>query len=229
MTLTLGEEYRMRMERWWQQCLDRYVVPALPGEWAASGALLYRAPAEWLMCGVVMSGVGGSSSSFRLSAVVQSLPEPNLYITGPHLLLLRRGPDLGNFAVPSTVEDAEPMMREVLELIRGQALPYLDATGNLPGYIAATEKLALEQPANFLYHATLFYARLATGDINGAQQAATAFDTAAALEPVVRTPWLPERRTHIAHIMNTAHHNPAAAQAILREQAHQTRTALGIT
>src|SRR5687768_3868566 len=106
----------------WRRTLNRFVLPQLPGAWRVSGALAYREPAEWLLCGLVMSNVA-TSSRFKVSAVVQLLAVPNRNITGPHLLQLGRGTGRAVWDSPATVEDAASAMTDLVALIQAEALP----------------------------------------------------------------------------------------------------------
>jgi hypothetical protein len=209
----------------WRQCLARYVIPELPGDWKTAKNVLYREPADWLLHAVVMGQLYSNSETFSLTAIVQLLPKPGPGLAGGLQHLTNRGPKGRVLYVPETVEAAEPVMRLVLETVTSEVLPYFAKAPDLSAYIAAFRKQAKGSPINPRLHEELFYARLAAGDQLGALRAA------ADVERTTRTDtiqWVQELRAHIGRLAALTRDDPAAALDVLREQAAATRATLHI-
>jgi hypothetical protein len=209
----------------WRQCLARYVIPELPGRWKTTTAILYREPVDWLLHAVVMGQLYSTSETFSLTAIVQLLPVPAPGLAGGLHHLMNRGPTGRRLHAPDSIDTAEPVMRLVLDIVTGEALPYLAKVPDLSAYITAVTEMSRSNPINSRLHEELFYAHLATGDQLGALRAA------ADVERTTRTDtnqWIQGLRAHIAGLAALTRQDPAAALDVLRTQAATTRTTLHI-
>jgi hypothetical protein len=146
-------------------------------------------------------------------------------LTGPHFHVLGHGTPRGIWESPTTVADAQPVMLDVLDLIRTQALPYLDRLGDLEALTAEVERLARDHPMNSNHHEQLFICRLLQDDIHGALHTAEQAVTTARADGRQAALDVAQRVTQTASI---AADNAAAAVEILRARAVETRRRLGL-
>lgn len=92
-------------------------------EFCAAGT--FPRPVEWILPAIAFVSVR-TSSVFKTTATVQLLAKSTEYLTGPHFDESGYGtPRVGRWESPTNLADAEPVMREVLDLIQAEALPYL--------------------------------------------------------------------------------------------------------
>lgn len=200
----------------WRRSVARYVVPELPGTWSTSGTMLYREPVDWILPCLSMT-VGRSGNDFQVSSIVLLLAKPEKYLGGPYLATLRI------WDSPATVEDAEPVMRELADLVRGEVLPSFDRLGTVDGYAGDFEPKALDWPGNVHHQELLFCLRLIQGRVDAALEAAEATRRAAEAET---RDWAKEVGHRVVRIAEIARRSPEDAVAVLREQADWTRANL---
>lgn len=208
----------------WRRCVKKFVIPELPGEWNTARSILYRDPADWILCCVALSN-SRWSSSFTVDAVVQLLAVPHENLVGPNLHSLGRLSGRGLWDAPASVADAAPVMGEVLDLIRAEALPLFDSLGTIAGYRDNAERLAEEKPIDPHYHEQVFCLRLIQGDTAGALQAAEAAERTARADG---RPWALELATRVNQVATTAQRDHAKAVEMLRGHAQGTRKNLGL-
>ena len=206
--------------RLWRQAVTRHLIPSLPGTWNIAGKqVLFREPVEWILPAIAF-GTLRHSSTFVVTAVVQLLARPTEHLTGPHLRQLGRGSRRGHWESPTTLVDAEPVMRQVLDLIQAEALPYLDRLSNLEALTAEHERLAQEVPEDVHYQESLFICRLLQNDLAGALQAA---EQAAGAGRADGRDWALKVAERVTETASVAARDRTEAVEILRGRAQESR------
>jgi hypothetical protein len=208
----------------WRQATSRFLLPDLPGAWQSAGWAVHRDSGGWFTQSVLASI---SWSTLRVAAIVQFLAVPTDYWVAD--VSLELGP---RWTVPATVEDAEPMMRELAQLIPAKAVPFFDERATLEGRLSYLRQrvAALEERTGRGYldsnvDEELAYVHLLRGDLDGVAQAATWSEQAVA-EDVPG--WAVEANNRVQRVAASALRDPDEAIGILREQMAWTRKALRI-
>lgn len=207
-------------ESMWRRAAITYLAPELPGRWHAASSVLYREPLDWIITCLSLRN-SKFSSDFTVSAKAHLLAVPANGLPGPYLLTLQ--PARGLWKAPATLPDAEPIMREIAELAREKALPFLDRMGTIAGYRAAAEAEAQQWPLSVASQETAFCIRLIDGDVPAALEAATAVRHAVAANT---NPYHQEAGRRVARAAQLAQENLPAALHQLREQTTHIRTIL---
>jgi hypothetical protein len=209
----------------WRQAASRYLLPDLPGRWQVGGWAVHRDSGGWFSQAVLASI---SWSTLRVNAIVQFLAVPR------YAWMADVSSELGTgWTVPATIEDAEPIMRELAQLIPAQAVRFFDEHATLEARLSyLRQRVAmLEEHTNgsgFLDHNVdeeLAYVHLLRGDLDGVAQAAQWAEQAAAHDS---SPWAVEANNRVQRVATAARRDPDEATRMLREQAAWTRKALKI-
>jgi hypothetical protein len=208
----------------WRRSVDRYVLPHLPGTWQVRGHLMYREPVDWILCCLALDN-SRHSSKFGAVAVVQLLAIPFPHLSGPNLWELGHGTGRGHWEAPTTIEDAEPAMRDMLSLARAEALPRFDRLGTIDGYAQAAAERAANQPNDVNYQEQLFCIQLIHGDTDAALHTA---DTAHRTGHDDGRPWAIDVANRVTTTAAIARQNLEAAIEHLRSHADWTRQRLGL-
>lgn len=208
----------------WRRGVTKYVIPHLPGDWKVAKAILYREPADWLLCYVSME-TSRWSSAYRVAAIVQLLAVRKEYQTGLMMQDLRDATGRGLWQSAANLTEVEPAMREILDLIQTEALPIFDRVGNIAGYARLAEERARQQPMDVHFQHNVFCLRLLQGDVEGALSTAEAVHRAAHADGA---DWALGIDTNVAGIAQAAQRNPDEAIEMLRSNAAYTRTHLGL-
>jgi hypothetical protein len=209
----------------WRQAASRFLVPDLSGGWQSAGWAVHRDSGGWFTQSLLASI---SWSVLKVNAIVQFLAVPKDHWVAN--VSLELGP---RWTVPTTVEDAEPMMREISQLIPAKAIPFFDEQATLTGRLSY-----LRQQVDMLHEYTggsgfldvnvdeeLVYVHLLRGDLDGVAEAAQWAQQAAAYDG---RPWAIDANNRAQKVAALARRDPDEAVRILREQMAWTRTALKI-
>lgn len=207
----------------WRRSLKKYVMPNLPGGWDVARSILYREPVGWVVCYLTLSN-SHWSSDYSVYAIVQLLAVPRKYQSSPSMDRLGHGAGQW-WKAANTLTEAEPVMREILELIQAEALPVFDRLGSVSGYAAFVEDLARNRPPNHLFYEEVCYAHLIQGDIAGAALAAEAAHNAAHADGRQFSLEVSDR---VSRTMDAAQRSLTEAIEMLRANADYARTHLGL-
>lgn len=209
--------------------MKRYVIPQLPGDWdvaSRSGGFLYRRPTSWLAhCVVLCNSV--YSTAFHAEYLVLLLAKPSDVVTGRWQRFRQLGeihpfwPD----PAPTSVPEAEDPMLEILDLIRDQALPYFDRSGTLATFAPLVEADAAQGPENVHYQEELFCLQVIQGNLEAALRTADVAESAARDDGRDWAVAVGQRVRQNAEAIRRA---PSSGIRIMRAQAEQTRSNLGI-
>jgi hypothetical protein len=166
--------------RTWRQAATRHLLPDLPGNWQVSGWAVHRDSAGWFSQAVLASI---SRSTLSVAAIVQFLARPkDAWIANVSL-------ELGRWlTVPATVEDTEPVMHELAQLIPANAVPFFDEHATPEGrlsYLRRQVAMSAERTGGSGYSDVnvdeeLTYVHLLRGDLDGVVEAARWTEQAAA-------------------------------------------------
>jgi hypothetical protein len=209
----------------WRQAVSRFLLPDLPGGWQSAGWAVHRDSGGWLSQSLLASI---SWSTLKVGAIVQFLAVPKDYWVAN--VSLELGP---RWEVPATVDDAEPVMREMAQLIPAKAVPFFDEQATLTARLSY-----LRRRVDMLHEHTggngfldvnvdeeLVYVQLLRGDLDGVAEAARWAEQAAAHDG---RPWAIDASSRAQKVAAAARRDPDEAIDILREQATWTRKALKI-
>jgi hypothetical protein len=210
----------------WRKCVVQYVIPNLPGTWAVRRFTLYQEPVDWLLRALLMDG-SRFSTDYGIAVTVQLLAVPFEYNT-THIpwYLSQYGSQTGGrrrWHAPATVAESEADMREILDLIISDALPFFAEAGTIPGYLAALQERNTGVNCHLLEE--ICYLQLIQNDIEGALRTA---ETTSQIAPDPDRPWIKEVIDRIRHTTDTARRSPAEALDILRSNVAYTRSKLGL-
>lgn len=186
--------------------------------------MLYREPADWILCYLHM-GTSRWSSNYTVMAIVQLLAVPKEFMTGLSMRPLGQGTSRGMWKAAANVVEAEPAMRDILELIQTEALPEFDRVGTVPGYTALAEELARRDPQDVHYNEAVFCLRLIRDDIEGALRAAEAVSRAARADGA---DWALELDARVTRTADAVRRDPGEALQLLRANVAFTRSHLGL-
>ncbi|WP_250034648.1 hypothetical protein [Paractinoplanes maris] len=216
--------------RVWGGGMRRYVIPRLPGEWdvaSRSGRFLYRRPANWLACCVTLGG-SNFSTAFDAKYLVVLLAKPDDGVTGRWQYFKSLG-DIHPYwpaPAPTSVEEAEGPMLEILDLIRDQALPYFDRFGTLATFAPLVEADAAQRPENFHFQEELFCLQVIRGDLEAAVRTADVAESAARDDG---SDWALAVGRRVRQNAEAIRRDPASGIRLMRAQVEHTRSHLGIT
>jgi hypothetical protein len=117
-----GRPVKLRPGPIWPQALTRYALPQLPGDWLVLDDEIVALPV-----GPVAQVVRRYNSGMQVAVHPLSVASMGWEANG-----LRLGGLWPSFA---TVEQGEPEMQRLVEVIRQEAMPYLNRYGSLEGYL----------------------------------------------------------------------------------------------
>jgi hypothetical protein len=209
--------------------MKRYVIPQLPGGWevaSRSGGFLYRRPTSWLACCVVLWN-SNYSTAFHAEYLVFLLAEPSDVVTGrwQRFRALREIHPSWPAPAPTSVPEAEGPMLEILDLIRDQALPYFDRFGKLATFAPLVEADAAQWPENVHYQEELFCLQVIQGNLEAALRTADVAESAGRDDG---RDWAVAVGQRVRRNADAIRRDPSAGIHIMRAQAGQTRSDLGI-
>jgi hypothetical protein len=121
------------------------------------------------------------STAFKAEYLVILLTKPTDWVSG-RFQAFHSLPGIFPYwsaPAPKSVAEAELPMRQILELIRDQALPYFDQVGTLPGFTALVETEAASHPEDVNIQEELFCLQLINGNLDAALRTAEIADHAA--------------------------------------------------
>jgi hypothetical protein len=212
----------------WTQAAKRYLLPQLPG-WAATGWIVYPTPADGPLSRVLVTSVMSYRTHFVVNATVQLLVVPRKHWLAECIAPL--GGDLKRFPVPETVADFEPVMLDIAELARRDALPFFDTQATLAarlrylhGRVADLDRVVGGggwQDMNL--DEELVYTNLLLGDLDQAHTYAAWADRALAVRPV---DWAVTAHQRVTRVMLASQDSLDAAIRILDEHEAFTREKL---
>lgn len=208
----------------WNKYAKEYLIPQLPGSWKVSKGVLRREPTDWILCGLSVN-TSNWSSDYKVHIVVQLLAFPIEFPTGIAPRILGHGTVRRLWKTPADVAEAESEMREILDLIRIEALPEFDRLGTIPQYAALAKEIARRDPQDPNYHEQVFCVRLLQGDIQGAERAA---DAAVRAAEVADVSWAAAVAERVTRTMEAARRSTDEAIGILRENRAYTCRKLGL-
>jgi hypothetical protein len=211
----------------WRKLAATYLLPELPGRWRADGWVLHAEPREWFAPAVIISLTPGGLA-FNVNANVQFLPVPRDYWSADNSLQATKSHI--SWDSPSTVEDAVPVMAEVLTYAREECVPFLDRWATMDGRLAfQRERIAAInahrggdlawQDVNL--DEELCYSHLLIGDRAGAERYAEWAARTAQVDPRA---WAQQARDRVAGVIGA----PDGGLALLQQQADFTRAALHV-
>jgi hypothetical protein len=210
----------------WRQAVNRYLLPDLPGQWTAAGWAVHQRPAGWLTRTVLASI---HWSTLRANAVVQFLAVPHGFWVANCSL------ELGQWPVPSTVEEAEPMMRELGRAIADKGVPYFDAEATLDARLAYLRRRVADLDAHLgdggwqdvNVDEELTYVNLLLGDLAEAARAAE-WSRRIVASKLDTGEWATKANERVQRVAAAAARDAAEAVGLLRDHAAWTRNTLKI-
>ncbi|MDR7277037.1 hypothetical protein J2S41_003815 [Catenuloplanes atrovinosus] len=154
--------------------------------------------------------------------VVQFLPVPQEDLMGPFCAPIGRGrPPL---AAPAGVDEAEPVMTELLQIIEREALPYFARFTSVEDVRHEASEL-LKSGVDDPWHLEIrFRASLMLGDVTAAEEdAARIVAVATSGEDWTREEWVGELRDRTVGLLEIARRSLPEARAVLESDAAETR------
>ena len=128
--------------------------------------------------------------------------------------------------VSDDVVTTEHTMRELTALLLDRAVPFIDRHTDLAARVEAVEEAIARNPVDPHPREELCYARLLTGDIDGAVSAGR--DAVAASQDVNEA-WAQDLAARVRVVVEQTRHDPELAVETLHRQAAMTRQALRVT
>ncbi|MGK5681673.1 hypothetical protein [Actinoplanes sp. URMC 104] len=116
-------------------------------------------------------------------------------------------------------------MLEILELIQDQALPYFDRFGTLAAFAPLVEADAARWPENVHFQEELFCLQVIRGDLEAAVKTADAAESAGRDDG---RDWAVAVGRRVRQNAEAIRRDPPSGIRIMRAQAEQTRSHLGI-
>ncbi len=206
-------------EAMWRACAGRYLLPHLPGNWSITGDLLHlREKNEWIVCGLHPNHYEGANW-FKVERLVQFLARPSTYRYGPPYDSLRHRESGGLPTLPGSVDEAGPVMQEILESIRAEVLPFFDQLKTVDGYLRWVEQYSDNSPDDSNFLELLFYAQLIHGQVHEAQHTAARI---LQLPEQYDPGWFMALTGRVRRVSELAAKDVPSAQSLLREWATDT-------
>jgi hypothetical protein len=210
----------------WRKYMQEHVVAHLPGGWTATRGIVYHKPVEWVLSCISLANFHNANGAvFEISAVAQLLTTPKRFLHGPHLYRLGRGTPRGLWETDAVMAQPEPAMREMLDLIRDEALPRFEQLGTLDGYAEAALQLSAANPLDSNMHEELLTIRLLQGDLAAAVAINETIQRAPALDG---RDWIVQLAARTDGLVSTAQRDMDEARNALRRTADTVCHALGV-
>jgi hypothetical protein len=212
----------------WLKAVKQHLLPRLPG-WRAAGWIVFPEPADGPLSRVVLTSIAKGGATFKVSAIVQLLAVPQDGWVGDCMR------ELGGYTHRlrsfESVEEAEPVMREIAELAEREAVPFFAEQATLPARLAYLhDRVArLDQRMgdggwqDINIDEQLVYTHLLMGNIDQARVYAEWADRALPMRPIE---WRVDVHARVTRVMEAAEVSIERALAILAEQEAYTRSKL---
>ncbi|GAA1029160.1 hypothetical protein GCM10009557_16660 [Virgisporangium ochraceum] len=215
--------------RLWFDAARRFLLPELPGQWRVKVPYLIHEPVGWT-ARVVTPTPSDHRPGFYLEAMCQLLAVPRRDLVADNGLRVGHATVGGYWDAAPAVDAYEPVMRQLADLIRDDALPHFDRYGSVDGYLAfLRERMATlagrgGEWIDINVDEALAYTQLIRGDLAGAREAAGYADRA--MDSDGRIAWVRDAHARVTTVMAAADRDPAAALDLLRDNARRTAKAL---
>jgi hypothetical protein len=217
-----GPSRKLRPGPVWSQAVTRYVLPRLPGRWLVLDDEIVRQPVGLVACVLLQS-------RHTLYAIVHPLYLPirdgNLGWNVNNSIEIR-----GVWPQFATVEEGEPSMRRLADVIRDEAMPYFARYGSAPGFRRLCQERNQGHPNGIGDPNRLWNQALTEVVLERDDDAAATLD---ALRQIIQTdrhptPWRLDLLARADTVRRQLAHDPAAARSALLANVTDQRRLHGL-
>jgi hypothetical protein len=212
----------------WRRAVENDVLPALPGDWLATGYAILQAPIGPLARAIVRTP-SSFGSNYYLHVTVQPL---YIEMEGWQAdLRLQLGHATGEGLWPGfeTLQEGTESLRRLANRIQDEALPYLSKHGTPDGFIRLCREQAANHPSFGKVHLLrqLAATEALTSDLAAARRTLTEIDSVAAGVPGAPS-WLRDIAAEADSFRATVTTRPDSVPGLLATTEEHMRRRLGL-
>ena len=109
----------------WTKAAEEFLIPLLPAGWKVRGAVVYKAPVEWLLCSLTMTSMY-DSREFGMQVGVQLTAVPLKVFEIDLPSAERWGNPTESWVLPENIGDCQGVMDGVAEVVLATSFPFFD-------------------------------------------------------------------------------------------------------